>query len=109
MSVEQCVMDVIDSYVDGKRAYQDWRQQLQKTILSVCSIAREIQVLERSIQKGTIVRSSIGCVCGAIAIAGMIGAPLTFGGSLSLTAVSTVFGVGASVADVCKTWSTNSK
>ena len=88
--------------------HQDWIQLIKTTITKLYSIANNIQELERSIQRGSIICSSIGWFSGVVAVAGILGAPFTFGGSLSLTAVGTGIGLCSGAADILQSWASNS-
>ena len=105
MSGKQWVEKIIEGYGTIQEGiYPCWRQQQQKAILKIRSISGDIKDLERSIKKGTIACRSVGFVAGVMTMAGILGAPFTFGGSLSLTAVGTGIGVFSGAVDILQTW-----
>ena len=98
-----------EAYNKAKSVYQDWVQQKKTAIAKLYSIANNIQELERSIKQGSLICSSVGWGSGLMIAAGLLGAPFTFGGSLSLTAVGTSIGLCSGVADIWQSWKTNCK
>ena len=109
MSIKQCVGEIIEGYANGHVLHKKCRQQQQKTILKIRSISGDIQDLERSIKKGTIACKVVGIASGFMTMAGILGAPFTFGGSLSLTAVGTGIGLCSGAVDMIQTWVNSSK
>ena len=109
MSTNQYVSEIIDIYGHAKKLLQNGGQRQQKAILKIRSISRDIQDLERSIRKGTILCSSVGLLSSALTMAGLLGAPFTFGGSLSLTALGGGIGICSGAVDIIQTWVNSSE
>ena len=98
------VPEMVECYVNAQRKHQHWRQELQRTILKIRSISRDIQNLEINIKTGKIVCSSLGILSGVTTVAGILGAPFTLGGSLGLTVVGTGIGLYSGALDIVTTW-----
>jgi hypothetical protein len=105
----QYASQFIEAFDDVQILYQKWQLQRQETILKIRSISHDIQNLETMHRKGHLAYSSVGIVAGVMTIAGIVGAPFTFGGSLSLTAVGAATGIVSGAAGITHTWLNSSK
>ena len=103
------VPEMVECYVNAQRKHQHWRQELQRTILKIRSISGDIQDLERNIKAEKIACSSLGILSGVTTVAGILGVPFTFGGSLGLTVVGTWTGLYSGALGILNSWITTSK
>ena len=101
--MEERVSELTEAYNKGQSVHLNWKQQQQRVISKFRFIASDIQELERNIKQRSIICLSVGSGSSLMIAAGLLGAPLTFGGSLSLTAVGTGIGLCSGAADALQT------
>lgn len=94
-------MEEIDSYNEAKGFYENrFVPGLILIIQVLRCIADDIQKVVRGHKIGSVTYSGVGIVGGICAIAGIVAAPFTFGGSLALTIGGVAAGVSSGVAGV---------
>ena len=87
----QYTSQFIEAFDDVQKLYQKWQRQRQETMLKIRSISHDIQNLETMHRKGHLAYSSVGIVGGVMTIAGIVGAPFTFGRPQTLSRFSLVY------------------
>lgn len=94
-------MENIESYVKAKEYFQKtFAPERMKVINELISLRDDIQKEARIQKIGSVTYSGVGIVGGGMAIAGIVAAPFTLGGSLALTAAGVAAGLSSGVAGV---------
>ena len=93
-------MENLDSFKNAKHIFKVWAAERQNILEELRRIRDEIQRQARIHDIGSFTYSGVGLVGGAVAVAGIVAAPFTFGASLALTVAGVAKGVTSDVAGV---------